>query len=77
MNPLSRDRTSLNRQDLVASSVDVRVEIYNSITKNPGIRYRELLPRVVSSHTTYTLFPDAAIGGRVDCDIVSLNFIMH
>jgi predicted transcriptional regulator len=54
MNPLSGDQTSLYKQDLVASSVDVRVEIYNSVTKNPGIRYRELLREVGISNGVLT-----------------------
>ena len=54
MNPLSGDQISLNREDLVVSSVDVRDEIYNSITKNPGIRYRELLRQVGISNGVLT-----------------------
>lgn len=31
------------KQDLVASSIDTRSEIYDFISRNPGIRYRELI----------------------------------
>ena len=54
MNPLSQDKISLIRHNLIASSVDVRDEIYNSITKNPGIRYRELLRLVGISNGVLT-----------------------
>ena len=38
-----KDRFLSHKQDLVASSDDVRAEIYSYIIKNPGIRYRELI----------------------------------
>lgn len=43
MNTSSKDRLLSHKQDLVASSDDVRGEIYDFIIKNPGIRYRELI----------------------------------
>lgn len=43
MNTSSKDRLLSHKQDLVASSDDVRGEIYDLIIKNPGIRYRELI----------------------------------
>ena len=42
MDQFWKDQISSHKQGLVVSSVDVRDEIYNSIAKNPGIRYREL-----------------------------------
>ena len=43
MNTSSKDRFLSNKQDFVASSDDIRGEIYEFIIKNPGIRYRELV----------------------------------
>ena len=43
MDQFWKDQISSHKQGLVVSSVDVRDEIYNSIAKNPGIRYRELI----------------------------------
>jgi predicted transcriptional regulator len=41
---LPNDRLSSSRQDLTSpSSVEVRGVIYDIVTQNPGIRYRELL----------------------------------
>ena len=57
MNTSTKDRFLLHKQDLVASSDDVRGEIYDFIIKNPGIRYRELirLARISNGVLTYHL----------------------
>jgi predicted transcriptional regulator len=54
MNTSSKDRLLSHKQDLVASSDDVRGEIYDFIIKNPGIRYRELIRLVGISNGVLT-----------------------
>lgn len=53
----SNDRFLSHRQDLLTSSDDIRSEIFGFITKNPGIRYRELirLARISNGVLTYHL----------------------
>jgi predicted transcriptional regulator len=50
----ANEQLSSIRQDLVASTIEVRDEIYNFINKNPGIRYRELLRLVGISNGVLT-----------------------
>lgn len=54
MDPFIDERLSPYKQSLIASSTDVRDEIYNFINKNPGIRYRELLRLVRISNGVLT-----------------------
>lgn len=54
MSASSKDRLLSHKQDLVAGSSEIRGEIYDSIIKNPGIRYRELIRLVGVSNGVLT-----------------------
>ena len=57
MNTSSKDRFLSNKQELAAGSDDIRGGIYDLVTKNPGIRYRELirLAEITNGVLTYHL----------------------